>query len=64
MRAETLNKKIREAQLAQVNYILVVGEKEMSNATVNVRTRDNKVLGEMTFDELMKRLLKEVRERV
>ncbi|KAK2845563.1 hypothetical protein Q7C36_010417 [Tachysurus vachellii] len=41
----TLNKKIRNAQLAQYNFILVVGEKEKSSDTVNVRTRDNKVIG-------------------
>lgn len=37
---------IREAQLAQFNYILVVGEKEQVARTVNVRTRDNQVHGE------------------
>jgi threonyl-tRNA synthetase len=37
---------IREAQLAQFNYILVVGEKEQATNTVNVRTRDNHVHGE------------------
>lgn len=40
---DTLNKKIRNGQLAQYNFILVVGEKESLNGTVNVRTRDNKV---------------------
>ncbi|ETB57713.1 threonine-tRNA ligase, variant [Plasmodium yoelii 17X] len=37
----TLNKKIREAQLKQYNFILVVGEKEISTNTVTVRDRDN-----------------------
>ena len=37
---------IREAQLAQYNYILVLGEKEQAADTVNVRTRDNHVHGE------------------
>ena len=39
----TLNKKIRTSQLEQFNFILVVGEKEESCNTVNIRTRDNKV---------------------
>jgi len=39
----TLNKMVREAQLAQYNYILVVGKEEEANGTVNVRTRDNQV---------------------
>ena len=33
----TLNKKIRNAQLDQFNYIIVVGDKEMEAGTVNVR---------------------------
>ncbi|KFO27312.1 Putative threonyl-tRNA synthetase 2, cytoplasmic [Fukomys damarensis] len=44
----TLNKKIRNAQLAQYNFILVVGEKEKINNAVNVRTRDNKIHGEIS----------------
>ncbi len=36
-----LNKKVREAQLAQYNYILVVGEKEKNDRSVNVRLRDS-----------------------
>ena len=39
----TLNKKVRNAQLAQYNFILVVGQKEEENNTVNVRSRDNEV---------------------
>uniref|UniRef100_A0A1A8FGR2 threonine--tRNA ligase n=2 Tax=Nothobranchius korthausae TaxID=1143690 RepID=A0A1A8FGR2_9TELE len=52
----TLNKKIRNAQLAQYNFILVVGEKEKTSNTVNVRTRDNKVHGEHSVDECVERL--------
>uniref|UniRef100_A0A8C3LTE0 threonine--tRNA ligase n=1 Tax=Chrysolophus pictus TaxID=9089 RepID=A0A8C3LTE0_CHRPC len=53
----TLNKKIRNAQLAQYNFILVVGEKEKASGTVNIRTRDNKVHGERTIADTVKRLL-------
>jgi len=48
----TMNKKVRNAQIAQYNFIFVVGEKEQNNRTVNVRTRDNKVHGEFTLDAL------------
>jgi threonyl-tRNA synthetase len=41
----TLNKKVREAQLAQYNFILVVGDKEAAEGSVNIRTRDNQVHG-------------------
>ncbi|XP_063905783.1 threonine--tRNA ligase 1, cytoplasmic isoform X1 [Zophobas morio] len=50
---DTMNKKIRNAQLAQFNFILVVGEKERSSNTVNVRTRDNVVHGEIAVDGLV-----------
>lgn len=55
---DTMNKKIRNAQLAQFNFILVVGEKERSSGTVNVRTRDNKVHGEVSVDDLVVKLQK------
>ncbi|XP_056402328.1 threonine--tRNA ligase, mitochondrial [Hyla sarda] len=52
----TFNKKIRKAQLAQYNFILVVGEKEKQNNTVNIRTRDSKQHGEQSLKELVMRL--------
>ncbi|EMP39003.1 Putative threonyl-tRNA synthetase 2, cytoplasmic [Chelonia mydas] len=54
----TLNKKIRNAQLAQYNFILVVGEKEKVNNAVNVRTRDNKVHGEILVTSAIEKLKK------
>jgi threonyl-tRNA synthetase len=59
----TTNKKVREAELAKVNYILVVGDREVESRTVNVRTRDNKILGEKKVDEFKEELLSEVKER-
>ncbi len=50
---------VREAQLAQYNYILVVGEQERVNRTVNVRTRDNVVHGMYRLDELVATLAAE-----
>ncbi|XP_048483972.1 threonine--tRNA ligase 1, cytoplasmic isoform X4 [Plutella xylostella] len=60
---DTLNKKVRNAQLAQFNYILVVGDKERSSGTVNVRTRDNKVHGEFTVDALIEHFRTLTKER-
>jgi len=62
-RTETTSKKVRDAQVAQINYILVVGDNEIKNKTVNVRTRDNKVLGEKPADGFVNELAKEVEER-
>lgn len=56
--SDMLKKKIRNAQLAQFNFILVVGEKEKSSLTVNVRTRDNIVHGEVGIEELVQKLRK------
>jgi threonyl-tRNA synthetase len=61
--AETLNKKIRNAELERVNYILVVGGKEMENKSVNVRTRDNKVEGEKKTDDFLARMKQEIAEK-
>ncbi|XP_017893242.1 threonine--tRNA ligase, cytoplasmic isoform X2 [Ceratina calcarata] len=63
--SDTLNKKIRNAQLAQFNFILVVGEKEVNAGTVNVRTRDNVVHGEVLVDDLIEKfkLFKERKDK-
>ena len=42
--------KIREASLQKLPYVVVVGEKEASNGTVNVRSRDQGELGEMSLE--------------
>jgi len=55
-----MQKKVREAQLEQWNYILVVGDGEQTNGTVNIRTRDNVVHGEHTLADLTQ-VLKEER---
>uniref|UniRef100_A0A7S2SGE3 Probable threonine--tRNA ligase, cytoplasmic n=1 Tax=Rhizochromulina marina TaxID=1034831 RepID=A0A7S2SGE3_9STRA len=51
----TMQKKVRNGQLAQYNFILVVGKQERSDGTVNVRLRNNQVEGTMTVQELIAR---------
>jgi len=46
-----LNKKVRNAQLAQYNYIICAGKKEADSGTVDIRTRENKRKGTMRLDE-------------
>jgi len=53
MSHRTLQKMVRDAQLSQYNYILVVGKEEAERGTVNVRTRDNVVRGSKTIAELI-----------
>jgi threonyl-tRNA synthetase len=62
-RAETTNKKVRDAEVKHINYILVVGDKEVKNNTVNVRTRDNEILGEKKITPFIKELLKEIQDK-
>lgn len=52
----TFQKKVRNAQIAQYNFQLVVGETEETNGSVNIRNRENKVEGEMKVDEFLKKL--------
>jgi len=62
-RSETTSKKVRDAQLERVNYMLVVGDKEEEAKTVNVRTRNNEVKGPRRVDEFIKELLVEIKEK-
>eukprot|EP00560_Eucampia_antarctica_P002653 CAMPEP_0197831422 /NCGR_PEP_ID=MMETSP1437-20131217/10038_1 /TAXON_ID=49252 ORGANISM="Eucampia antarctica, Strain CCMP1452" /NCGR_SAMPLE_ID=MMETSP1437 /ASSEMBLY_ACC=CAM_ASM_001096 /LENGTH=754 /DNA_ID=CAMNT_0043434329 /DNA_START=24 /DNA_END=2288 /DNA_ORIENTATION=+ len=49
----TFQKKVRNAQVAQYNFQLVVGKNEVENESVNIRTRDNKVEGEVKLDDMI-----------
>jgi threonyl-tRNA synthetase len=60
---ESVSKKIRLAQLNQVNYMLTVGDQEMDRRTVNLRTRDNAVIGEVDVDEFIKTIEQEKNQR-
>jgi threonyl-tRNA synthetase len=57
----TFQKKVRNAQVAQYNFQLVVGEAEVKNGTVNIRTRENTVEGEMKVEEMIS-LFKRLRD--
>ncbi|EJW79603.1 hypothetical protein WUBG_09488 [Wuchereria bancrofti] len=62
--SDTLNKQIRNAQIAQFNFILVVGPAEARNGTVNVRTRDNAVRGEVKLEVLIEKFKRFQKEYV
>ncbi|MCA9522587.1 MAG: threonine--tRNA ligase [Myxococcales bacterium] len=63
VRNESLNRKVREAQLDRVNYQLVVGDREAENGTVSVRNRRNKQLGVMTIAEVIAMMQSEIAAR-
>lgn len=56
---ETLSKRIRNAELEKIPYILVVGDKEVSAQTVAVRQRGKGDLGAYSLDKFMNELLKQ-----
>jgi len=62
-RVESMSKKVREAQLEQYNYILVVGDKEIGNNTVTVRTRNNEVIGAKDVAKFKEELLDEIKKK-
>ncbi len=59
-RSEKLGYKIREAQLSKIPYMLVVGDRDIENGTVSVRTRTGEDLGAMTPDEFIAKCLLEI----
>ena len=62
-RNETLGKRIREAQLEKIPYVIVVGAKEKETGTVSLRARGGVDLGSMTIDEMLEKFRKEIREK-
>nr|Q6M9L0.1 RecName: Full=Threonine--tRNA ligase; AltName: Full=Threonyl-tRNA synthetase; Short=ThrRS [Candidatus Protochlamydia amoebophila UWE25] len=60
---ESVSKKVRNAQLAQFNYILTIGDQEVEHKTANLRTRDNVVHGEIQIDEFIQKLEIEKQQR-
>ena len=60
--SESISKKVREAQLEQYNYILTVGDKEVAEKNISVRTRDNIVHGQMDISAFLA-LISEERDR-
>ncbi len=60
LRSEKLGYKIREAQLQKIPYMLVIGDRDMENGTVSVRTRGGVDLGAMSPDDFEARCLKEI----
>ena len=59
-RSEKLGYKIREAQMQKIPYMLVVGDRDMENGTVSVRTRKGGDLGAMTMDAFLSKCLSEI----
>jgi len=62
-RSEKIGYKIRQAQIAKVPYMLVVGDKEVEEGTVNVRKHGGDELGSVPFEEFFNSIKTEIKER-
>jgi len=63
LRNEKITYKIREHALQKLPFILVVGDKEMSQGTVSVRARGNQDLGTMAVQDCIERIRAQVASR-
>ena len=57
---ETLGKKIREAEMQKIPYLLVVGDKEIEAKTISVRERGKGDLGAIKIDEFVNKIKEEI----
>ena len=62
-RNEKIGYKIREARMDRLPYMLVVGDKEMADGLVSVRSRSDGELGQMTIEEFVNRAVEEVKNK-
>jgi len=60
LRDEKVGRKIRDAEVKKIPYMLIVGEKEIESGTVSVRKHGSVDLGSMTADEFRDLLIKEI----
>ncbi|AIS52756.1 threonine--tRNA ligase ThrS [Thermoanaerobacter kivui] len=59
-RNEKIGYKIREAQLQKIPYMLIVGDKEVEQGTVSLRSRKEGDLGDISLNEFIEKILKEI----
>ncbi len=62
-RNEKIGYRIREAQLEKVPYMLVIGDKELENGAVAVRSRKEGDLGAMSVEDFIKKITEEIKSR-
>ena len=63
LRNEKIGFKIRQHTIQKVPYMLVIGDRELDNESVAVRTRSGEDLGSMELDEFAGKLAEEIASR-
>jgi len=61
---ETLGKKIREAEMQKIPYLLIVGDKEISADAVSVRERSKGDLGQMPIDKFINKIKEQIKLKI
>jgi threonyl-tRNA synthetase len=61
--ANTVGKKIREAQMDKVNYMVVIGEKEYESKTIAVRNRNGKSRYKVKLNDFIEDIEKEIKNK-
>ncbi|MCX5679234.1 MAG: threonine--tRNA ligase [Candidatus Omnitrophica bacterium] len=64
LRNERLQKKIRDAEMEKIPYMVVVGEKESQDRTVSVRSKSEGDIGKKKIEEFVQMILREITEKV
>ena len=59
-KTQSISKKVREAQMEKINYMLTLGDKEEKSKTLAIRTRDGKVTFNVKVDTFIKNIKKEI----
>jgi threonyl-tRNA synthetase len=62
MRSEKIGRKIRDAEMKKVPYMLIVGEKEMNETSVSVRKHGQGDLGSMSVEEFIAMIEQQVKD--
>jgi len=60
---ETLGKKIREAEMQKIPYLLIAGDKEISTKTVSIRERGKGDVGTMAIDKFIEKIREEIKNK-
>lgn len=59
-RNEKIGRKIRDAEVGKIPYMLIIGEKEIENNTLSIRKHGEGDIGELTLNQFIDKVIKEV----
>ena len=63
-RAETTGRKIRDAEISKIPYIIIVGEREEKDGSISVRKHGGESMGNIKVDDLINQIKKEINNKI